>query len=165
MTGDRLLLLADLSPTQQAVRDQFQHGGSATSVLLVLLAILAVGILVYVLTWFQERVRRAARHHGARKLFRDLLHKANLSEPQRRFLETVARDLRLVHPTKVLLSATLFDEAIQRWYAHRGRKEPPEKTSEGVNIAAQTRAALFPRSWRTSPQRGTHETVQRPPRL
>ncbi|MCP4591571.1 MAG: hypothetical protein GY842_12595 [bacterium] len=105
---------AGLSLRLQAVRDHFAHGGGWTGVLAVL-GVLALCVLA--LAWVQRR-REAAQHHepnDPRKLFRTVLTDLGLSPRQRKTLHRVAADLKLEHPTIMLLSPHLFHEHVAAW--------------------------------------------------
>ena len=140
-----LVQVHKLTPVQQAVREQFQEGGSTGVALLMIVGILALALIAY---WLTRRVNRdqdeRARVDDPSRLFRDLLDKLDLPLPQRRILDAVVKDLRLQHPAKILLSPTLFDRCVDQWGAARGRAEVEVGQGSPERLISQIRTALFP---------------------
>ena len=130
-----------LSEVQRAVRDQFLRGGSFTSVLIVLLCIVAGVLLAYVLTqMFRVRPKRK-RFDSPQQLFNDLLERLNLSAPQRQLLDSMVRDLRLKQPSTILLSEILFDRSLVQW------RDARHGAGADRQLVGQVRAALFPKTF------------------
>ncbi len=133
---------------QRAVQSQFQKGGSWISALLVILAIAAFVILVSWLTRIQRKFQRKVGHGPQRsdsqRIFTHLVCNLGLNVPQRQLLESVARDLRLPHPTVLLISETLFDRMVDEWSrraVHESRKSSDPNT---IQLVARTKSRLFP---------------------
>ncbi len=108
-----------LTPVQRAVRETLEEGGSATSVLAVLGITGGLILLVYLLTNREARAASPRRVNNPKALFRDLLPKLSLSAPQRKLLESMAKELDLPHPTTMLLSPVLFDAYKTKWCERR----------------------------------------------
>ena len=128
----------DLSEIQEAVRDQFQRGGSFTRVVVVLLCILAGVLLAYVLTQLLGARPKRKRSDNPQLLFLDLLDELKISVPQRRLLNHMVRDLRLKQPSTILLSETLFDQFVTQWGDARRIADYDQQ------MIGELRAALFP---------------------
>ena len=143
MKAGVLLQLNELTPLQKAVREHFQKGGSMLAMLLVLLGIAATLALAYWLTRRQRSTIRKAPPNDPRKLFRDLQEKLRLPVPQRNFLNGVALQLHLEHPSVLLLSPVLYDRYVDQWRANDRQRSGGGAPSKGSDVAAQTRAALF----------------------
>ena len=129
-----------LSATQRAVRDVFTRGGSTIGVLLTLLGLVGVVVLAYVLSESLHRVRvRLQRPNCPKKLFRDLLGELELSDRQRKFLLIVAKQRSMTHPTAMLLSREIFDQAVRA----AGRTSAG-RTGAWARTASEIRELLFP---------------------
>lgn len=126
------------------VRDSFREGGSLLTVLLVLATITAAVLLVYWLSRRQEKAANRDRSGDPYRLFRTLMVKLDLSRESQDMLLRMARDLRLVHPTIVLLSDRIFDEQVSLW--GKGKSGPSGTKGGRVDggLTARARAALFP---------------------
>ena len=139
-----LAMPAQLTEVQRAVRDRFQEGGSFTAVMLVLLGVTGVVLAVYYLTLRQRRVKDNTRRASPERLFRDLMGKLDLTSPQRQYLDTMARDLRIKHPAVILLSPELFDRYLGEWQAWQHRTADDKDEQMNPRTAARIRTALFP---------------------
>ena len=133
-----------LSETQQAVREQFQHGGSVGAVILVAFGLLFVVVATHGLTQLLKK-NRGARRDDPERLFHDVLRKMRVPEPQRRLLDALAREVRLAQPATMLVSEAVFERCVRRWRAMERR------TPRDAELVDQTRMVLFPKS--TSPRR------------
>jgi len=135
-----VLLQSDRLPLfYQAVRDQFNRGGTLGSVLIVLACLTGVVLLVYFLNRLEQRSTKSVEPSDAQRLFRDVLARLGLNEGQRQLLEAVAKDLRLKNPTVLLLSERLFDQNVQEWARRqKGRSEDREQ------VVSRMRSRLFP---------------------
>jgi hypothetical protein len=133
---------------QRAVRNQFQYGGSWTSAFLVLLSLAALVLLVGWLSRIQERLQRkteiAPQYSDPQRLYMHLLSNLGLSVPQRQLLESVARDLRLPHPTALLVSETLYDQCVEQWTRRAGSAAAEADRAITRQIFTRTRSRLFP---------------------
>lgn len=152
------LLMAEpqLTETQQAVRDQFQKGGSLTAVVLVMALLAAVVLVAYYLTMRQRSTVVDTRRALPTQLFTDLLAKLDLTQRQRRLLNAVATSLRLKDPAVILLCPAVFDRHVEEWQAncsitagelrHHTESTQPAGPSSAVqsDLIAETRTLLFP---------------------
>ena len=133
---------------QRAVRDQFQYGGSWISVFLVLLSLAALVILVGWLSRIQNKLQQGnesvPRNSDPQRLYTHLLNNLGLSVPQRQLLESVARDLRLTHPTTLLISETLYDHCVEQWTRRAGSATAEADRTTTRQIFIRTRNRLFP---------------------
>lgn len=143
MTGG-LLQVHDLTPVQRAVRDQFQEGGSTGVALLIVVGIVGLVLVAY---WLTRRLNldsgERARPDDPGKLYRELLDKLDLPPAQRRILDTVAKDLRLRNPAKILLSPKLFDRCVDQWEETRGQADTRAAEGPPERLIHQIRTALF----------------------
>ncbi len=139
-----LLELNRLTGFQRAVRDHFQQGGSIMAAFFVLAGIVAVVVLVKLLTQSQKRSERPTATDQPQALFADLLAGLELTQQQRRLLTAVAQELGIKNPAVILLSGTLFDQYVGRWYERsRGQTGAVGATPDARHIA-HLRAHLFP---------------------
>ncbi|MDO8632674.1 MAG: hypothetical protein Q7R41_19500 [Phycisphaerales bacterium] len=133
---------------QRAVRNQFQYGGSWTSVFVVLLSLAALVVLVGWLSRIQnrsqQRTENAPRNSDPQRLYAHLLSNLGLNVPQRQLLESVARDLRLPHPTTLLVSETLYDQCVEQWTRRAGGAAAEADRATTLQIFTRTRNRLFP---------------------
>lgn len=129
----------ELTPLQEAIRQHFREGGSPRMVLLTVLGILSVIPLVYVLSRLQNRKPRPAVAHDPRLLYRDLLHALALQPSQREFMSRLAADLKLEHPTTLLLSRRIFTRAVRHW--QKGAGSPKAATAD---LIQDVETLLFP---------------------
>ena len=133
---------------QRAVRNQFQYGGSWTSVFVVLLSLVAIIVLVGWLSRIQNRSQQSAanspRNSDPQRLYAHLLSNLGLSVPQRQLLESVARELRLPHPTILLISETLYDQCVEQWTRRAGGAAVEADRATTLLILTRTRNRLFP---------------------
>ena len=135
-----VLLQSDRLPLfYQAVRDQFNRGGTLGSVLIVLASLAGVVLLVYFLNRLEQRSTKSVEPSDAQRLFRDVLARLGLNEAQRQLLESVSKDLRLKNPTVLLLSERLFDQNVQEW---AGRQKG--RAAERDKVVSRMRSRLFP---------------------
>ena len=137
------LAAGGLTPTQQAVRDRFQQGGSVTETLFVFLAMIFAVLLLYLLTlWSRKNVQRRP-NRNPRKLFIDVLSRLGLSPQQRELLTRMAADLCLKDPTAILVSRALFDKHVEEWWAGQRRSGQVRNYSINRQLLAQARHLLF----------------------
>jgi len=131
-----------LTPLLDAVRDRFQRGGSIASVVFAVVGLVAVLGAIYLFMCRRDKFGARGRLDDPQRLFRDLLHKLELPLEQRRLLEAVVRDLRVAHPTALLLSANLFDRYVDRWRSE-GRRRPADEGPELQQLVDSARRSLF----------------------
>ena len=129
-----------LTEIQQAVRDQFQRGGSLSTVLVVVLCVSAAVLLVWVLTRLFRAREGGNLPDNPKQLFHDLLEKLDVSAPQRQVLDRMAKDLRLKQPSTILLSESLFERCAAQWRTGRAGARGDQE------LVCQIRAVLFPKS-------------------
>ena len=138
-----VLLQTDRLPDfYQAVRAQFNKGGTLGSMLIVLAGLIALVLLVYFLNRLEQKATTHTEPSDAQRLFRDLLARLGLTESQRRLLDAVARDLRLKNPTVLLLSERLFDRHVEEWAASQKARAAAAPGRE--QLVSRMRARLFP---------------------
>ena len=120
------------------IRDHFAEGGSGSAVIWVLVITLSAILIAYLVTaiigW---RSRRRTNHPG--HLFKELLFALPLTHQQQVLLRSVAADLRLDHPSIMLISPEAFRRHGQAWLGGLP-KQPPDTSNEFQRIAS----ALFP---------------------
>lgn len=117
--------LAKITPLDRlmAIRDRFATGGSTGRFAAVLAAIAALFLVMVLIAWLIQR-RRQKRVYNPKALFQDVLRQLPLTVPQRDLLRRLARDLRLEHPTVLLLSPQLFLESANAWMELARRANP-----------------------------------------
>lgn len=134
-----------LSEVHKAMREQFQRGESILGTLLALLGLASLVALAYALTELQRRrAERLVTCDDPQRLFDDVLDKLELSPAERRTLGTVARDLRLDHPTVILLSETLFDRQVSKWLERRNLSRGSGGSARDAETISAARTRLFP---------------------
>ncbi|HUU85737.1 MAG TPA: hypothetical protein VM243_19755 [Phycisphaerae bacterium] len=113
MSGS-LLLQTSSSERLEALRRQFSGGGNWSESFLTLLAFAALFALLLMIHRLQQR-RQRRDINDPWKLYRQLLKHLGLSAPQREVLRRIAADLRLQHPSVLLLGRTIFNRHATRW--------------------------------------------------
>lgn len=127
-----MVIIAQSAPEQlpeflKPIREQFERGGSVGSILGVLLVTALLVFLVYALTqWLHNRSPQSDRNNP-RKLFGSLTDKLGLDPSERSVLMRMAYELRLSHPTVLLLSPMLFDDSLARWGAGKSGRVQGEQ--------------------------------------
>ncbi len=139
-----LLQTGKLSPIQQAVRDQFQEGGSASTALIIIVGMVAVILLVHWLTKaFHLEATPDVVPRDPRRLYRELSRKLSLSDTQLSILDNVVEDLQLEDPARLLMSSALFDRCLDQWRQHRSRSVDKTGGIPSRQVISQLRIALF----------------------
>ena len=141
-----MLILAtpsELGPVQQAMRDQFQKGGSLRDVLLGFGTVLAVVVVAWGLTRRQQRAASLKTADDPWSVFHDLARRLGLPHPQFRMLVSVCDTVKPVHPLALMLSSRLFDNAAEVWRDKRANQGRPPSTEELRDLTC-VRSALFP---------------------
>lgn len=115
------MILAQSAPAApieriHGIRDRFSEGGSAEGFIIVILAIGALFVALYIVASVIRRMRRR-QTNSPRMLFQEVLRQLPLTIPQRELLRRIARDLALEHPAIILLSPQIFREHANRWMA------------------------------------------------
>jgi len=131
--------LLDLTPIQRAVKEHFMRGGSLGVVLMLLAAIVAVVPVVYAIVRLRDRMGKPRVINDPRRLYDDLVGALALEPHQREFLQRLAADLAIPHPTTLLLSPRLFNRAVKDW-----RRRAPTAMSDWSETVAATYRVLFP---------------------
>lgn len=133
-----------LSETQRAVSEHFQKGGSITAILIILGCLFAVIVVVVLLTMRQQHSDPTRVVNDPKRLYQDVLDNLGLAPTQQDFLQTLATDLDLTHPTVILLSSRLFDQRCGEW-KRRGRPRAIGLDSPAVEkLVSCIRTHLFP---------------------
>lgn len=114
----------------EAVRDHLQRGGSPLAILLTVGAILALLMLLGGVHRIQHRRVTRSPINDPKKLFHSVMGDLGLTAVQRDLLRQMASDLRLEHPSVMLLSPVLFVEHARRWSA---LKKQPGGTSDSLS--------------------------------
>jgi hypothetical protein len=117
------------------IRERFAGGGSTSAFVVVLLLIAATFLLLAVIAVIARRWRRR-RVYSPRGLFLQSLRELALTVPQRELLRRIARELRLEHPTILLLSPTIFVEHANAWMS----------TTRNANLATRDRLSALARA-------------------
>ncbi len=89
-------------------------------ILLVLLGLVAGALVLIVVQRMQ--LRKNGQLRSQTELFREVLVGLELSTAQQRLLRRVARDLQMTMPSRMLLSADFFSEAVRTWLEGRGAR-------------------------------------------
>ena len=121
----QLVQLGSLNVRLQGLRDRFVLGGRWGEVIAVLLVLAACALLLALIHRRQRTADRPEPDSPAR-LFRTLLKGLGLTARQRRVLRSMATDLRLEHPTVMLLSPQLFQQQAAAWAKTRRDVPAPE---------------------------------------
>ena len=129
------LLLGQISERMESIGGHFRRGGSTWSVLIVLLLLALVVAIAYLLTRAQRPASTDSVRADPQRLFADLMRELGLTHPQRRFLTSVARARKLDHPSAILLSSALFEQAVYRSARDSGEQN---------ELVPQLRRVLFP---------------------
>jgi len=133
-----LAAFGPLSERMEAIRNHFTAGGRWVEVAVVLLTLAGCLFVLAVI----HRVRDAAGRREPDKpvrMFRVLLSDLGFTPRQRRILRAMAADLKLEHPTVMLLSPRLFAEQAIAWGKMRGGAP----TDELKTIARQVFQSLI----------------------
>jgi len=138
-----LLLTSDgLTPLQLAVREHFQRGGSVATIVMAVIVMVLVTVAAYQI--FKRRQQGASRSQvdDPQRLFKDLLHLLELPLQERKLLLRVARDLRLRHPSVLLLSGVLFERYFEQWRSE-GRRGAVDESATASGLMPAIRKSLF----------------------
>lgn len=144
MTPDLLAQFERLTVFQRAVRDHFREGGSATTLLLILLGIGGVLLLVRVLSPRGSRKPEPEAFDEPLDVFTALMNQLALTPPQRRLLNQVAADLRLEHPAVLLLCPALFDRHLATWQKRAALAGQVVGDLADPELVRKLRRRLFP---------------------
>ena len=146
-----LLQLDALTDVHRAIRDHFQKGGSVTSALLAIFALLLLVALAYLLTEWQRRAAtRGTVYDNPYALFRNLLEELKIAADDRKWLEALAKETRATHPATLLISAALFDEQTSKWQASGESVQGDADLARRVDVV---RRRLFPKARTTKAKR------------
>ncbi len=113
-----LLIAASRPRLPQWLREIQENFGSDNSIPRLLTTagvLLAIPTLAAVAYTFLQKRRTAGQVSRPRRLFRRVLHRLPLARDQRAIARRMTRDLKLPHPTVLVLSAELFDHHAARW--------------------------------------------------
>jgi len=132
-----------LSPIQQAVTDHFRVGGSWMAVLAVLGILVAVVFAIAVINHYQQQKHTLTpTASDPQKLFEGLTRDLALPPSQHALLSGIVRDLKLAHPTVLLLSCSFYDASMTRWV--RSASLSPDALSTTQRSMMDLRTRLFP---------------------
>lgn len=132
-----------LSQTQRAVRDHFAKGSSFLELLLLLLAAVVCGVLLFTLRKRQEQSQETEHLNDPERLFQNVIAQLAIPDDQQRLLNQMAQRAKSDHPVTMLMSPKLFDLYVARWRARSDPNQDPATVNEEA-IAAQLRDRLFP---------------------
>jgi hypothetical protein len=122
------------------IRDRFADGGGWGDMALTLLGLAAFVAFLFVVFAIQRRIHRK-EIDNPRKLFRTLMTQLGLTVRQRDLLRRMAGDLRLEHPTILLLGPGAYWSHAEQWRGQFAR-DPATIHAELDTLAR----ALFPQS-------------------
>jgi hypothetical protein len=120
------------------IRDRFADGGTWGDMVLTLSGLAAFVVFLFVVFGVQRRVHRKDIDNP-RKLFRTLMTQLGLTVRQRDLLRRMAGDLRLEHPTILLLGPGAYWSYAEQWTSQFARN--PTTTNAELDQLAR---ALFP---------------------
>jgi len=132
-----IALIAQAAPPLErimGIRDRFATGGSAQGFFTVLLLIIIAFLTLLLLAMVARRLRHR-RVYNPKSLFLEVLREVPLTIPQRDLVRRMARELRLEHPTVLLLSPQVYNEYANAWMS----------TSRNANIATRERIDVIAR--------------------
>ncbi|MEK6799095.1 MAG: hypothetical protein AABZ12_09040 [Planctomycetota bacterium] len=136
-----------MSDFQRAVRNQFQHGSSWTSVVVAIAAIGGIVVLAYFLTKAEVWAKRKPGETSSpRRLFTDVAGRLGVGNSECNWLLGLAKQRGLSHPTTLLLSASLFDEQVERWKANAA--DAAALAPLPADQLAKLRSTIFPHTTR-----------------
>ncbi len=121
----------------QAIGDYFARGGDLNE-FLVILGVLLVLLCGLVFVQFYLRKHRGRQPDDPRKLFRWVVRRLHLGVIERDLLRRMVAELRLQHPTNLLLSYDLFRDHALRYHAQcrkasGGRADAQAKTLDALS--------------------------------
>lgn len=135
--------LDSLTPTQRAVREQFQEGGNIGTLAWVMLVLALVIVIAYFATRPKDRTLDGTLRPCPQRFFRTLLSRLGLTAPQRRVLNSVAADLRLTNPAAMLLAPALFDRYTKQWRSRLDGRDVPKSDTSNNTAIEELRRCLF----------------------
>lgn len=142
MTPSLLLTSDGLTPLQLAVREHFQQGGSVTTIVFAVIAVLLVIVALYQIFKRRQQTVSRSRVDDPQRLFKDMLHILELPLQERKLLIRVARDLHLEHPSVLLLSGVLFERYFEQWRSE-GRRGAVDEGAAADGLMPAIRNSLF----------------------
>ncbi len=132
-----------LTPVQQAVTDHFRVGGSWLAILVVLGILVAVVFAIAVVNHYQQhKLTLTPSASDPQKLFEGLTYNLALPPSQLALLLGIVRDLKLAHPTVLLMSSSFYDASVNRWV--RSASLSPDALSTTQRSMMDLRTRLFP---------------------
>jgi len=158
--GDGVYLLqsdTELPAALKAIQDQFRQGGTLGSVVLTVLGFVAVLAIVFAIDRAMRRARERPEPKRARRLFRDLMVRLQLSVPDCELLRRMADELQLAQPVVLLLCPELFAELSRRW-----RERAPSRSADAEARLAALAGRLFPVTGDAHPRVPSVEPAQPP---
>ncbi|MEK6675530.1 MAG: hypothetical protein AABZ47_07740 [Planctomycetota bacterium] len=135
---------AEFSEKLRQLGEPIRRDGSFTGVLLILLGVAAVVVFANYMGKLQELLRKPIAPSDPERLYFGLLKRLPLNRTQRNGLIGLARELRLEHPTILLISESLFDRYLEQWRRHQRISLPSVRPTMDDNQWINTRQILFP---------------------
>lgn len=133
---------------QRAVRNQFRHGESVSSLVLGIGALIGVVVVILVIARLQSRWKRRAEKSQEdshpQRLYTHLMCALGFTAPQRQLLDALARASQLEHPAALLISDVLFDRCVTEWEKRAGPPPAGEHRLEDRQVLTYARNRLFP---------------------
>jgi hypothetical protein len=115
----------------ESIQKRFTEGGSLAAALGVLALIVLFLVVLALLQRMQTKRRPESVANDPRKLFNTILRRLDLTVVQRDQARRMVRELRLEHPTFVLLGPEIFRRHAEAWRVKcresAGRRPPSEK--------------------------------------
>ena len=136
-----------MNPTQMEhptkyIHEHFQKGGDIQNFLLVLFGMAALFVILAIVHRIQRGDRVVTTPNSPMRLFKNTIAELGLTVRQRDFLGRVATEIKLPHPSTMLLSPTLFDRELDRWWKIKGSMSDRAKTNAN-KMASSVRDTLF----------------------
>jgi len=125
----------------EAVRDYLSKGGSPLAPVVAVVVLVVLAGVLSLLNRLQQRGGVRAKADDPKRLFRAVLRTLDLSVTQRDLLRRMAAELRVEHPTAMLLTPGLFAEHAGRWTKEvESRGQAVSEIKEGLK---ELSVALF----------------------
>ena len=120
--------VAQVDPSA-AFRQQFNKQAwdpqTWTNLIIFAAAVLVFLLILHFILYYEKNQEHPRQERNPSKLFRDVMKQLPIDNVQRDFLRRIARDLKLEHPVRCLLSPNLFRNFAQDWI--QMRKENPSQ--------------------------------------
>lgn len=119
-----VVLGQDNSGRVRGIRDSFSRGTNEGGALSswVLFLLLAVVLMLLLYAWLQSRGIRTPGG-SSRSLFDEAMRSLGLSGEDKMLMKRLSREMRLQHPSDLLLNIREFDGTVNEWIAKHGSSE------------------------------------------